>query len=116
MTVAKASIENYYQMILSGKKRTQRDRVMAYMLSRWPQWTTRHEIANDTGIPIQSVCGAVHSLKKSDYLDEDDDTNPDPITGNPAHFIRPVEPPPKQKSFDWFASGAAGPRIPGGDQ
>lgn len=116
MAVAKASIENYYRVVLSGAKTRQRDQAMRYMLERWPQWTTRHEIARDLGIPIQSVCGAVNTLLRSEYIEQDPETSPDPITGNPAHLIRPAMPPVQQRSFDWFAAGEAGPRIPVGRQ
>lgn len=101
MSPSRASIENYHEVVLSGKKSRQQDQIMAWCLKYGDgRVVTRHVISKYTGIAIQSVCGAVNTLIKDGFLVQEEETRPDPITTNPAHEIHVVYPQPERRRFD----------------
>lgn len=118
MTVDPVSIENYFELIESGKAKVVDDRVMAYILHRFNnskddmRYITRHEITDyfkhnrfafedvvnqQSGtIPIQTVTGAVTRLMGKGFV-KNHHKGKDRITHNPANFIMPSYPEPNEK-------------------
>jgi hypothetical protein len=105
--MSETSIIAYYNVLLSGQLQRNQDRIMRLMHRAYPRKLTRNEIArcfkkNEmTGkaydgrpaMPLASVCGAVFTLVKDGLLVEKHEwKGPDPITGNPAKFLRAVIP------------------------
>ncbi len=101
MSRSQASTLNYYERVLNGTARFQRDKVMRSILWHHPKQLTRHQLSKITGIPIQSICSAVYSLVKSECIEETGDLIPDPITTNPARKLKCTQDPPAQRSFTW---------------
>lgn len=114
MSVAETSRLAYYNRLLNGTARKKRDRVMKFIIVKWREGhkdITRHAIAaafsprstnfpkaffdNDDPIPLQSVCSSVKSLIGNDKSNPDYvrvyGTGPDPITGNTAEYLAPIE-------------------------
>ena len=99
---SRASIETYHKLVLSGQAQRNQDKVMAWILENHKdRIITRTMISYRSGMKIQSVCGAVGRLVDDEYVKQDRETIPDPITGNPSHRLRPIFPQPEQRSFTW---------------
>lgn len=100
---SRASIENYYRLVESGDATRNQDIVMAWILKHYEYMIiTRNVIEDRTGMKQASVCGAVGRLIDDEYVKQDKETIPDPISTNPAHRIKPVFPQPaEQREFQW---------------
>jgi len=99
---SRASILNYHRLVESGDANRNQDKVMAWILKHYEYMIiTRTVISDRSGMKIQSVCGAVGRLVDDEYVKQDQETIPDPITGNPVHRLRPIFPQPEQRTFTW---------------
>ncbi len=88
-----SSIRAYLEHVKSGKCTTQRERVMYCILDHAP--VSRDQISKLTGIPINAVCGRVHSLL---HPDPDDKTilGPVKIEYLEARWVRLEDEKPEQ--------------------
>ena len=99
---SKASIETYHALVLSGQAQRNQDKIMVWILKYHKgRIITRHVIARNMGMAIQTVCGGVGRLVDDKYVKQDRETISDPITGNSAHRLYPIFPQPEQRTFTW---------------
>lgn len=109
MPVTQTSRDAYYKHVLSGKATRQQDRIMCYMIKIGRPVTRLEMVENyfcvgnypnkralDGGPPIylRSMCGRIDDLKGTDKENPDyvmvSHEGPDPITGNKAQFLIPI--------------------------
>jgi len=100
---AHTSTVAYREAILSGGKRTQRDRIVETLKASGVP-LTRRQISGITRISINATCSAVFSLLRDGLLCvayEDEDLG----TRTKAQFLEVTSPAPVQRIFAWPKMG-----------
>ena len=86
MTVKATSRSSYYQHVMEGKAKTQRERILE-CLEASTNPLTRLQISYITGIRLTSVCGRVNALIENKQVSIAYD-GVDPATDRPAEYLR----------------------------
>ena len=84
MTVKSTSRSSYYQHVIEGKAKTQRERILDCLKDSKP--LTRLQISDITGIRLTSVCGRVNALIENGQVNVDHE-GIDPATNRPAEYL-----------------------------
>jgi len=94
MGVKQTSIDAYQEQALSGRSRTQRERILKFLEDhQLPR--NRREISIMTGISINAVCGRVNDMLYEGqlhvaYIDQD------PVTRKKVEYVEPKPKDPVQ--------------------
>lgn len=101
MTVRDTSLDAYDRIREAGVTGAQRERIAAYLFDRDPM--TRQEIARQTGLAINAVCGRVNELIKSAHLVELE-KRPCRTSGHSAHPVAWRRSPPIQRALGFTSA------------
>ena len=82
--VKSTSRSSYYQHVIEGKAKTQREQILECLKDSKP--LTRLQISDITGIRLTSVCGRVNALIENGQVSVDHE-GIDPATNRPAEYL-----------------------------
>ena len=82
--VKPTSRSSYYDHVMEGKAKTQRERILECLENSKP--LTRLQISDITGIRLTSVCGRVNALIENNQVSIDHE-GIDPATNRPAEYL-----------------------------
>lgn len=94
MGVKQTSIDAYQEQAITGRSRTQRERILKFLVDhQMPR--NRREISIMTGIPINAVCGRINDMLFEGqlhiaFIDED------PVTRKKVEYLEPKPKEPVQ--------------------
>lgn len=87
--VANTSKMAYEDLVVSGKAKTQRCRILQQLLINHRTGLTRREIARKTSLELGAVAGRVNALVADGLATEDQEVK-DLVTGKTVKLIKPV--------------------------
>lgn len=96
--IKSTSIESYYQHVIDGKARFQRELIYD-CISKSTVPLSRRDISSLLGIEINAVCGRVNVLIESGFV-RVKFIERSQLTGRKIEFLEATMPPLEQRKFD----------------